>query len=111
MAGFYRTCVIDQVIAASPADYVRRPNVPAEPPTLGLSHLQFEALLSASRLSVNVNDFALVVMLGLLFTQHIQRTYNSTWARLAPRGSTPRSRHHTRKLRRSDSVWTRVCPR
>ena len=66
MAGFYRTCVIDQVIAASPADYVRRPNVPAESPTLGLSHLQFEALLSASRLSVNVNDFALVVMLGLL---------------------------------------------
>ena len=66
MAGFYRTCVIDQVIAASPADYVRRPNVPAESPTLGLSRLKFEALLSASRLSVNVNDFALVVMLGLL---------------------------------------------
>lgn len=66
MAGFYRTCVIDQVIAASPAEYVRRPNVPAESPTLGLSHLQFEALLSASRVSVNVNDFALVVMLGLL---------------------------------------------
>jgi len=66
MAGFYRTCVIDQVIAASPADYVRGPNVPAESPTLGLSHLQFEALLSASRLSAKVNDFALVVMLGLL---------------------------------------------
>ncbi|WP_220490747.1 tyrosine-type recombinase/integrase [Tessaracoccus sp. MC1627] len=30
-----------------------------------MSHLQFEALLSASRLSANVNDFALV-MLGLL---------------------------------------------
>ncbi|MHA6513845.1 tyrosine-type recombinase/integrase [Tessaracoccus sp. Z1128] len=66
MAGFYRTCVIDQVIPASPADYVRRPNVPPESPTLGLSHLQFEAMLSASRLSANVNDFALVVMLGLL---------------------------------------------
>ena len=46
VVGFYRTCVIDQVLAQSPADYVRRPNVPPESPTLGLSHLQFEALLS-----------------------------------------------------------------
>ncbi len=66
VAGFYRTCVIDQVIPQSPADYVRRPNVPPESPTLGLSHLQFEALLSAARTSANVNDFALVTMLGLL---------------------------------------------
>jgi site-specific recombinase XerD len=40
--------------------------VPAESPTLGLSHLQFEALLSAARESVNRYDFALVAMLGLL---------------------------------------------
>ena len=66
VAGFYRTCVIDQVIDSSPADYVRRPNVPPESPTLGLSHLQFEALLTAARTSVNPNDFALVTMLGLL---------------------------------------------
>ncbi len=66
MAGFYRTCVIDQVIPVSPADYVRRPNVPPESPTLGLSHLQFEALLHASHESANINDFALVTMLGLL---------------------------------------------
>jgi integrase len=33
---------------------------------LGLSHLQFEALLSAARDSTNVFDFALVAMLGLL---------------------------------------------
>ena len=66
VAGFYRTCVIDQVITASPADYVRRPNVPPESPTLGLSHLQFEALLTAARISINPNDFALVTMLGLL---------------------------------------------
>ena len=66
VAGFYRTCVIDQVITASPADYVRRPNVPPESPTLGLSHLQFEALLTAARISINTNDFALVTMLGLL---------------------------------------------
>lgn len=64
--GFYRTCVIDQVLPQSPADYVRRPNVPPESPTLGLSHLQFEALLSAARTSGNTNDFALVTMLGLL---------------------------------------------
>jgi integrase len=50
----------------SPADYVRRLNVPSESPTLGLSHLQFEALLSAARQSANINDFALVAMLGLL---------------------------------------------
>jgi integrase len=49
VAGFYRTCVIDAVIEHSPADYVRRPPVPAESPTLGLSHLQSEALLTAAR--------------------------------------------------------------
>lgn len=66
VVGFYRTCVIDQVIEQSPADYVRRPNVPPESLTLGLSHLQFEALLSAARTSANLNDFAMVTMLGLL---------------------------------------------
>ena len=40
-AGFYRTCVIDGVLAVSPAEYVRRPRVSAESPTLGLTHLQF----------------------------------------------------------------------
>ena len=63
---FYRTCVIDGILQHSPADYVRRPSVPAESPTLGLSHLQFEAVLTASRDSVNPHDFALVSMLGLL---------------------------------------------
>src|SRR3954471_25031085 len=38
---FYRTCVIDAVLDSSPAAYVRRPSVPSESPTLGLSHLQF----------------------------------------------------------------------
>jgi site-specific recombinase XerD len=66
LAGFYRTCVIDGVLESSSAEYVRRPRVPTESPTLGLTHLQFEALLSASRTSTNVNDFALVTMLGLL---------------------------------------------
>ena len=66
VAGFYRTCVIDSVLEHSPADYVRRPNVPAESPTLGLTHLQFEALLTAARQSTNRGDFALVALLGLL---------------------------------------------
>src|SRR3954447_16180367 len=34
VAGFYRTCVVDGVLEHSPADYVRRPRVPAESPTL-----------------------------------------------------------------------------
>jgi hypothetical protein len=37
VVGFYRVCVIDQILAHSPADYVRRPTVPAESPTLGLA--------------------------------------------------------------------------
>jgi integrase len=59
-AGFYRTCVIDGVLEHSPADYVRRPAVPAESPTLGFTHLQFEALLSTARQSGNRCDLALV---------------------------------------------------
>lgn len=66
VAGFYRTCVIDGVLDHSPADYVRRPTVATQSPTLGLSHLQFEAMLSAARTSTNPNDFALVCLLGLL---------------------------------------------
>jgi integrase/recombinase XerD len=64
--GFYRVCVIDDILPHSPADYVRRPLVPPESPTLGLSHLQFEAMITAARLSSNSNDFALIAMLGLL---------------------------------------------
>ena len=36
VVGFYRVCVIDALLPHSPADYVRRPAVPAESPTLGL---------------------------------------------------------------------------
>jgi integrase/recombinase XerD len=63
---FYRTCVIDAVLDASPAAYVRHPPVSSESPTLGLSHLQFEAMIVAARSSANLFDFALVAMLGLL---------------------------------------------
>jgi integrase/recombinase XerD len=30
IVGFYRTCVIDDILEHSPADYVRRPHVPPE---------------------------------------------------------------------------------
>jgi integrase/recombinase XerD len=66
VTGFYRTCVIDGLMQHSPAEHVRRPAVPAESPTLGFTHLQFEALLTAARESPNACDFALVAMLGLL---------------------------------------------
>jgi site-specific recombinase XerD len=66
VAGFYRTCVLDGLLQHSPAEHVRRPAVPAESPTLGFTHLQFEALLTAARESPNPCDFALVAMLGLL---------------------------------------------
>jgi integrase/recombinase XerD len=66
VAGFYRTCVIDGVLEHSPADYVGRPSVPPESPTLGLTHLQFEAMLTAARESTNPFDIALVCLLGLL---------------------------------------------
>jgi integrase/recombinase XerD len=66
VSGFYRTCVIDGVLEHSPAEHVRRPHVSTQSPTLGLTHLQFEAMLSTSRDSANPNDFALVCLLGLL---------------------------------------------
>ena len=82
VAGFYRTCVIDGVLEHSPAEHVRRPTVPAESPTLGLTHLQFEALLTAARQSPNPNDFALVAMLGLLGL----RIFEATGADIADLG-------------------------
>ena len=65
-AGFYRTCVIDSVLEHSPAEHVRRPSVPPESSTLGFTHPQFEAMLTAARESGNRHEFALVAMLGLL---------------------------------------------
>jgi len=81
-AGFYRTCVIDDILEHSPAEHVRRPAVPAESPTLGFTHLQFEALLTAARESPNPSDFALVAMLGLLGL----RIFEATGADIADLG-------------------------
>jgi site-specific recombinase XerD len=73
-AGFYRTCVLDGVLPHLPAEHVRRPSVPAESPTLGFTHLQFEALLTAARESPNPCDFALVATLGLLGLRILEAT-------------------------------------
>ena len=81
-AGFYRTCVIDGLLENSPAEHVRRPSVPPESPTLGFTHLQFEALLTAARESPNTSDFALVAMLGLLGL----RIFEATGADIADLG-------------------------
>jgi integrase/recombinase XerD len=81
-AGFYRTCVIDGLLEHSPAEHVRRPTVPPESPTLGFTHLQFEALLTAARESPNPCDFALVAMLGLLGL----RIFEATGADIADLG-------------------------
>ncbi len=80
--GFYRTCVLDGILEHSPAEHVRRPAVPAKSPTLGFTHLQFEALLTAARQSPNPYDFALVAMLGLLGL----RIFEATSANIADLG-------------------------
>jgi integrase len=81
-AGFYKTCVIDGLLKHSPAEHVRRPPVPPESPTLGLTHLQFEALPTAARESANPSDFALVAKLGLLGL----RIFEATGADIADLG-------------------------
>jgi integrase/recombinase XerD len=83
-AGFYRTCVIDGILEQSPAEHVRRPAVPAESPTLGFTHLQFEALLTAAHESSRRCDFALVAMPGLLGL----RIFEATGADIADQGET-----------------------
>ncbi len=82
VAGFYRAAVIDGVLDHSPAEHVRRPAVPPESPTLGFTHLQFEAMLTASRESANPYAFALVAMLGLLGL----RIFEATSANVADLG-------------------------
>jgi len=61
--GSTQTRVIDGALEHSPAEHVRRPAVPPESPTLGFTHLQFEALLTTARESPRPCDFALVAML------------------------------------------------
>ena len=74
--------MIDGLLEHSPAEHVRRPTVPAESPTLGFTHLQFEALLTAAREFSHPCDFALVAMLGLLGL----RIFEATGADIADLG-------------------------
>jgi integrase/recombinase XerD len=50
------------------------PSVPPESPVLGLTHLQYEALLTAARESSGTCGFALVAMLGLLGLRILSRS-------------------------------------
>jgi hypothetical protein len=75
VGGFYRTCVSDGILDHSPADYVRRPPVPQESPTFGLTHLQFEAMLHAACESTNPTRRLRRQLRdeGLLLPAHYQR--------------------------------------
>ena len=101
VAGFYRTCVIDDLLEHSPAEHVRRPSVPPESPTLGFTHLQFEALLTAARESPNIGDFALVAMLGLLGL----RIFEATGADITDLGE-----EHGHRVLRVCGKGTKVVP-
>ena len=100
VARFYRTCVIDGVLDHSPAEYVRRPTVPPESPTLGLTHLRFEAMLTAARESPNSNDFALLAMLSLLGL----RIFEATGADVTDLGE-----EHGHRMLRVVGKGTRWC--
>jgi integrase/recombinase XerD len=100
-AGFCRTCVIDGLLEHSPAEHVRRPSVPAESPTLGFTHLQFEALLTAARESPSPCDFALVAMLGLLGL----RIFEATSADIGDLGE-----EHGHRVLRVCGKGTKVVP-
>jgi hypothetical protein len=106
-AGFYRTCVLDGIMEHSPAEHVRRPAVPAESPTLGFTHLQFEALLTAARESPNPCDFALVAMLGLLGL----RIFEATAADIADLGEEHGHRVLRVCARAPRSSWSRYHQR
>jgi integrase len=79
VCGFYRTCVIDGLLEHSPAEWLRRPTVPPESPTLGLTHLQFEALLIAARQSTNGNGFAMLGLLGLRILEACAAEVTDLW--------------------------------
>lgn len=65
VCGFYKLCLEDQRITSDPTRFVKRPKVPKESPTLGLSYLEFARFLdSATELSPN--DDALAALIGLL---------------------------------------------
>ena len=56
--------MIDGVLEHSPAEHVRRPAVPPESPTLGFTHLQFEAMLGLLGLRIFEASGANIADLG-----------------------------------------------
>ncbi len=65
VAGFYRFAVIDGATEASPAEYVRRPEIDTESATLGLDRMELGAFI-AQGMAGSVVDHALACLLGLL---------------------------------------------
>lgn len=63
---FYTFMHEQKYIDENPATRVKRPKWDQESSAVGLTHLQFEALLHAADESSNRYDYALVTMLGLL---------------------------------------------
>jgi len=81
-----------------PGTSAGRPS-PPESPTLGFTHLQFEAVLTAARESLNRYDFALVAMLGLLGL----RIFEATSADIADLGE-----EHGHRVLRVSGKGTKV---
>jgi integrase/recombinase XerD len=65
VAGFYKMAVIDGFVAASPAEYVRRPRIDTESATLGLDRMELSAFVAQGAAGGPV-DHALACLLGLL---------------------------------------------
>jgi site-specific recombinase XerD len=65
LAGFYRFAVIDGILEASPAEYVRRPRIDTESTTLGLDRMELGAFIAQGAAS-RPTDHALACLLGLL---------------------------------------------
>ena len=113
VAGLYRTCVIGGVLEPSPTAYVQRSAVPLESPTLGLTHLQFEAMLTAARQSSNLFDLALVRCSGCsgCGSSRPSALTSRTWATNTATGSGACTARATRSCwsrchRRSTERWT-----
>lgn len=71
---FYKFAALDGYVPVDPSANVYHPKWPQDSPTLGLTHLQFEAMLHAAAESENVYDYALVVMLGMLGLRSAEAT-------------------------------------
>jgi site-specific recombinase XerD len=65
VCGFYRHCTAEGLLARNPGEFVRRPSVPAESTTLGLTYLEFVAFLHAAA-QLGPDTCALANLLGML---------------------------------------------